>query len=384
MRPIRLCSITTVPITLEKFVVPAMEYLAENGYDITLVCNMDNAFLQSYQNRFRCCHVPMARGVDPIGAIRATWRLYRLFRREQFDIVQYATPNAAAYAAIAAWLARIRARVYLQWGIRYVGCGGVARLAYRRVERMACRLSTHIRPASRKNLQFAVDEGLYPASKAKVVGEGGTIGVDFAVFDAGKKAEWRAEVRGKLNLGERTTFGYVGNIRRDKGSNELLMAFRAMHQRKKDVALVLVGTHFEQDSIDPELRAWSETCGAVYYCGRVSDPYRYLAAMDVLVHPSYREGFSMVIQEAAAMALPVITTDIPGPSEVIEDQVTGLLVPVHDAVALGKAMNRLADDPALRDRMGRAGLERDRRLFAREIMLHNTLVDRNKVLQETR
>ena len=84
------------------------------------------------------------------------------------------------------------------------------------------------------------------------------------------------------------------------------------------------------------------------------------------------------------MALPVIRTDLPGSSEVIEDQVTGLLVPVHDAVALGNAMNRLADDPALRDRMGRAGLERDRRLFAREIMLHNTLVDRNKVLQETR
>lgn len=384
MRPIRLCSVTTVPITLEKFVVPAMEYLAENGYDITLVCNMDNGFLQSYQDRFRCCHVRMARGFDPIGAIRATWRLYRLFGREQFDIVQYATPNAAAYAAVASWLARTRGRVYLQWGIRYVGCRGLARMLYRRVERMVCRLSTHIRPASRKNLQFAVDEGLYPASKAKVVGEGGTIGVDFTVFDVEKRAEWRAEVRDKLGLGERTTFGCVGNIRRDKGSNELLTAFRQMHQRKKDVALVLVGTHFEQDSIDPELRAWSETCGAVYYCGRVSDPYRYLAAMDVLVHPSYREGFSMVIQEAAAMALPVITTDIPGPSEVIEDRVTGLLVPVRDAVALGEAMSLLADDPGLREEMGRAGLERDRRLFARDIMLHNTLVDRNKVFEETR
>jgi len=379
----RICAITTVPITMGTFVVPMMDYLSENNYEVTLLCSMDQQFLDTHKKRFSCVSISMGRGLDPVGGVLATWKMYRLFRKERFDMVQYATPNAAFYASIAAWLARIPHRVYCQWGIRYVGYDGVKRRIFRGIEKITCRLSTHIRPASRKNLQFAVDEGLYLSGKADVVGDGGTIGVDLSQYDFNQKDKWRKEVRGQLDITGKTVFGFVGSVRPDKGCNELLTAFREVNKYDNNFALILIGSEFDQDPLDPELRSWALQCEAVIFCGQVLDTFRYLAAMDILVHPSYREGFSMVIQEAAALALPVITTDIPGPSEVIEENVTGLLVPPKDAAALSDAMLQLGVDITLHKKMGDAGLERNRQLFERSIMLNKVLQDRDGIMGRT-
>lgn len=80
--------------------------------------------------------------------------------------------------------------------------------------------------------------------------------------------------------------------------------------------------------------------------------------MDILVFPSYREGFGAVNIEAGSMALPVITTDIIGPNEAIVDGVTGLLVPPRSTEAVFLAMKRLLDDPDLAARLGKAGRQR--------------------------
>ena len=198
MKKTKICAITTVSVTMSAFVVKMMEHLKENSYDVTLLCTMDQDFIDKHQEQFPCVSIIMGRGFDPIGGLIATWKMYRLFRKEQFDMVQYATPNASFYSSIASWAARIPRRVYCQWGIRYVGSEGFGRNIFRLIEKITCLLSTHIRPASHKNLQFAVDEKLYPMEKAAVVGAGGTIGVDLNQFDINKKAEWRQEIREML------------------------------------------------------------------------------------------------------------------------------------------------------------------------------------------
>ena len=106
------------------------------------------------------------------------------------------------------------------------------------------------------------------------------------------------------------------------------------------------------------------------------------SALDVLVHPSYREGFSMVIQQAMAMEIAIVTTNIPGPSEVIEENVSGLLAEAKDCESLTQAMGKLLQDDALRSSMAKEGYERARKLFERNHMLELTCIDRKKILQD--
>ncbi len=92
--------------------------------------------------------------------------------------------------------------------------------------------------------------------------------------------------------------------------------------------------------------------------GETFDTPRYYAALDVVVLPTYREGFPNVALEAAAMALPVVATKIPGCVDAVVDGQTGILVPARDAESLAAAMLRLADDPDYRQALGQSGRER--------------------------
>lgn len=373
----RICAVTTVEITQRHFVIPAMRKLKENGWDVTIVCNMSNSFIEEYESEFHLVNIPFHRGISIRDLFRMPLRLRRLFANEQFDIVQYATPNASLYASIACRLAGIKHRVYCQWGIRYVGSGGIMRSILKLLEKQTCINSTAIRPASWKNLEFAVSEGLYDKNKATVIGNGGTVGVDLSQFDISKKESFRHLVESEYpQLKRKTVFSFIGRINADKGFFELLEAFGKLRKEKHDVALLFIGG-LEKGVGTSEY----EDEEGVVMTGWTSEVAKYISASDILVHPSYREGFSMVIQQAMAMAIPVITTDIPGPSEVIENNVSGILVPPRDADSLYKAMSWMEANEEQRKRMGASGLNRCVKLFSRDKMLELTLIDRENIIK---
>ena len=91
------------------------------------------------------------------------------------------------------------------------------------------------------------------------------------------------------------------------------------------------------------------------FTGHRDDVEDLYAGFDMYALPSYREGFPRSAMEAAACGVPVIATDIRGCRQVVDDDVTGLLVPVHDGAALALAIAELAVDPARRSEMGRRG-----------------------------
>ncbi|MCM1141031.1 MAG: glycosyltransferase family 4 protein [Muribaculum sp.] len=374
----KICAITTVGETQIDFVIPAMRMLKENGYEITIICNMSSEFINQYKDEFKLINIPMQRGISFRDFIIMPFRFRKIFKAEHFDIVQYATPNASLYASIGSKLAGVKNRVYCQWGIRYVGASGVMRWILKRLEYLTCINSTHVRPASWKNLEFAVSEKLYPKKKATVIGDGGTVGIDLNEFEIERKSDYKKSVIEQFPiLKDKTVFTFIGRLNTDKGIYELLEAFKQLADNNKDVALMLIG-NFESNIPEQIQSILSMSC--VIKTGYTNEVPKYLSAADVLVHPSYREGFSMVIQQAMALSIPVVTTDIPGPSEVIEDRISGILVNARDVQSLYSAMVWMHTHPDKAEEMGRNGRNRCQRLFTRERMLKLTLEDRNNIV----
>ncbi len=376
----KLCAIATIEGTMISFILPAMEYFVDKGYDVTLVCTMSEDFIKKNSRKFHCVNIPMKRGIAPNDMFCLPWKFWKLFREEKFDYVQYATTNASFYACIPAKLCGIKTRVYCQWGLLYVGYTGIKRYFFKWVEKILCSSATHITVASKKNLEYAVEEGLMPATKASVVGDGGTVGVDLTFFDITKREAFKEQVlQEHPELKDRLVYGYVGRIEMDKGISELLEAF--MNLDNERYALLLIGPFDElRNDIAPGLIERAKASGRVIFHGFSREVPKYMSAMDILVHPTYREGFSMVIQQAMAMGCAIITTNVPGPSEVIEENVSGLLVPDHSAEDLARAMMRLGTEPKLRNDFAKAGLERVRKLFNRKRMLELTYEDRLRMM----
>lgn len=382
-RPIRICALTTISKTMDWFIVDSMRNLAANGYEITLVCNMEEGFAERNRDYATCIHLPMSRGISLSDLIKTPLKLRKIFREGQFDIVYYTSPNVSMYASVAGWLAGIKKRVYSQCGLRYVSFTGIRRRIFRFVEKLTCLFSTHVRAQSPMNRQFAIDEKLCPAHKIAVVGIGGTTGVSLAQCDSFDHAETRRELREKYGVPQDAfVFGYVGRINADKGINELITAFDSVKDACENAYLVLVGMLDDTNPISEENLKRAEEDPRILLTGNVppTQVYPHMAIFDVLTHPTYREGFGKVLQEAMGMRLPIITTNVPGPSEVVENGVSGVLVEAMDSADLAEKMQTVHSDAALRESLAAAGRERAEIYFDRPIMLNNILLDLNEIM----
>lgn len=378
----KLCFISTIEGTQESFIIPALYTFIEKGYDVSIICTMSDKFLEKYSKDFHCINVQMNRGVSIKEVFTKPFEFYRIFKREKFDYVQYATTNASFYCCLVAKMLGIKTRVYCSWGLLYEGYTGFKRVFYKRIEKFLCDSATHITVASYKNLEVAARDGVLDRNKASVIGDGGTVGVDLNRFNIDKRDEYKSQVHEEYSvLKGKTVFGYVGRIETDKGIMELLSAF--IKADNPDYALLLIGKFDElRCDIDPALLAKAKSMNNIIFHGFSREVPKYMSAMDILVHPTYREGFSMVIQQAMAMGCAIITTNVPGPSEVIEEGTSGLLVPDHSIDELSEAMIILGEDKDLQNSFSEAGLIRVREKFERSRMLRLTLENREKMMNK--
>ncbi|HET9396255.1 MAG TPA: glycosyltransferase family 4 protein [Nitrospiraceae bacterium] len=160
-------------------------------------------------------------------------------------------------------------------------------------------------------------------------------------------------------------FLLVGRLLGDKGVREFVEAARSLRSRHPDWRFQLLGPidgGNRSGIAQPELDRWIDE-GTIDYLGRTDDVRPYIAASTAVVLPSYREGLPRSLLEAAAMARPLIATDVPGNRRIVEHGINGLLCAVRDPASLAEAMSSIglmeADQREAMGRAGRATAERE-------------------------
>ncbi len=148
----------------------------------------------------------------------------------------------------------------------------------------------------------------------------------------------------------------IARMLRTKGVMEFLGAAQALRREDQRLAFLLVGPipQAARDGVSAsEIAAFADD---VDHLGFREDVVSLLSCADIFVLPTYyREGVPRVLLEAATLGLPIVTTDMPGSRDVVSDDENGFLVPPRNTAALAQAIRKLADDSALRGRLGRAG-----------------------------
>lgn len=344
----KICYITTISATLG-FLKSQMEYMGDRGYEVCAISSYDDNNTKKFGKNVKFIPIEIARGISPLTLGKSVLELTRVLKKEKFDIVQYSTPNAAFVASIAAKLAGVKIRNYHLMGFRYLGANGILRYILKCIERFTCKLSTHIECVSKSNLELGIEEKIFKPEKACVVWNGSTGGVDLKRFDIHKREEWRKEIRESLGYADDDfVFGFIGRVTKDKGINELLQAFLSIPDSAK---LLIMGSAEGLDTLDKELLKKAKVNNDIKFHGAVSDVEKYFAAIDVLVLPSYREGFGNVIIEAAAVGTPAIISNIPGPIDAVIPEETAKLVEVRSVPSLKTAMEEFLEDKNLAKKM---------------------------------
>jgi glycosyltransferase involved in cell wall biosynthesis len=348
-----------------------IEMLRHSGYEPILVSSPGEQLERIARNAgVRYAAVPMEREIAPLHDLLSLWRLYWLVRRVRPMLTDIGTPKAGLLGGVAAWLSGVPCRIYTLRGLRLETTTGLKRILLKMTERIACACAHRVICVSPSLRQRAIELKLVSAGKAVVLGSGSCRGVDVERFSP--------EVRGstqKQQLAESlalppaaSVIGFVGRLTRDKGIHELFVAFSQLRQEWPDLRLLLVGGFEDGDPVAPSIRQQMETDPNVVRVGFVTDTSPYFALMDVLVLPSYREGFPYAPLEAQACGVPVVTTTATGAVDSVVDGATGFLVPVGNWKTLAARIDELLCDPELRSRMGRKGRERVVREFRREVV----------------
>lgn len=379
----KVCFITTISSTISSFILEFAKFMHENGdYDITFICDKDEDFGKNLPNYIHYIPVEMKRGIS-IGGLKACAQMYKIFKNNQFDLIQYSTPNASLYASLAGWLAGIPVRLYCQWGLVFVGFDGIKRKIFKLEEKLVCTLSTWIEPDSRGNLNFCHEQKLYPENKGSVIHKGSASGVSLEKFDISQKEIFKNEIRNKYYIPDDAfVYGFVGRITGDKGINELLYATKNILNIYSNIYVLLIGGIDKEESVDSNLYDWSKSNSHVIYCGSTNEVQRYMAAMDCYVMPSYREGFGLTVVEAGAMGIPVICTNIPGPTDAIRNEENGLIIEKKDEEGLKNAILRLYTNSELCKELGQAGYKSVKENYEQNNLFKYILEDRENLLKD--
>jgi glycosyltransferase involved in cell wall biosynthesis len=358
----KLCYVATIPAVVHAFLRVHIQAAAKK-YQVTVICNTAEKHLLTGLNA-RFIFLPIERKPSPWRDMLILFQLFKLFRREQFDIVHSIMPKTGMFAMSAAYLAFVPVRIHTFTGQIWVTQQGVKRILLKWFDKLIVGFATCILADSPSQRDFLVSEGVLPPGKAKVLGAGSICGVDPLRFHP--DPEGRQAVRHELGITQDTkVILFVGRLNRDKGMLDLAVAFDAIARQHKDVALLLVGA--EEDVSFSRIQ---EICSAardrLHYVSFTATPERYMAAADIFCLPSYREGFGMTIIEASACGVPAVASRIYGITDAVADGKTGLLYPAGDVPALTQALLRLIVGDELRQQMGNAARERALAMFSSE------------------
>lgn len=354
-------------LSARQFLVPHFRALAECGADQLLVCSdSPEAREAAERGQLSFSPVPITQSISPIADAGALWRLVRLFRRERPGLVVGHMSKAAAVGMVAAWLSRVASRVYYNHGMALFSARGPKRTLLWLVERVSCACATRVIFCSESTKAEAVRLGLVNPHKAVVVGAGSIAGVDTSVF-APQEADKKVAARRLLNIpDEAVAIGFVGRQVPHKGLLTLLEAWRHLKESlaHQPAVLVIVGG-MPTAAIAEALDAAASDDPSIIIAGTRSNMPSVYAALDAVVLPSWHEGFPYSLLEAQACGVPTIASAVTGNVDAILPDITGLLVPPRDPIALAGAIQRIINEPLLRSALGTAGRERVCHQFSR-------------------
>lgn len=359
----KVLQITNVSFTVKKFLLPLVDEMSKQKYDVHIACYKDQIGYEIEKEGYVVHHIPFQRNLNVFSHLKSLLALMKLIRKERFDIVHSHTPVASLVARLSARLANVPLIVYTAHGFYFHE--NMKPIPYKinyLLEKIWAKYFTDkLFFQSKEDYELALAKGFQKPENLIHINNG----VSGDRFNPVLYS--RVKSRESLGITNEKVIMFVGRLVREKGIVELLEAFPLVRDEMKEATLMIVGDSVtgDRDGLDVEQLIQSmpmETKERIRLLGMREDIPELLCAADLFVLPSYREGLPRSIIEAMAMGKPIVATDVRGCREEVFPDVNGYLCKAKDSSSLANTILEIMKDESKLKRFG----ESSRRLFLEE------------------
>jgi len=325
-----------------------LKALQTEGYKIIAIAPKDNYSKKLESLGIEYHEIKMNnKGTNPLEDAKLIWDFYTLYKKLNLDVILQYTIKPNIYGSIAARMLGVPVISNISGlGTVFLDDSFSSKIA-RFLYKVALKSPKKVFYQNSHDRELFINSKLVEKSKTDLLPGSG---MDTKKFSPMKVARKSDEV----------SFLFIARLIKDKGIGEFVEAARVL-TKLNNVKCYILGAYYEGNPTaitKVQMQEWEDE-GIVVYLGVSDDVASHIASVDCIVLPSYREGLSRVLLESASMAKPLITTNVPGCKEVVDDGVNGYLCEVKNSDSLAKAMQRMLDLSELeRQEMGRKGREK--------------------------
>ncbi len=344
-RKIKICHIVTVDITVRYLLMPQLQFLRGEGYDVHVVCSPGKLTKEIEAEGVKVKSIKITRNISPFADLVSLWKLFLYFKKEKFDIVHTHGPKAALLGQLAAKLAGVPIIIGTVHGLYFTESSSPAkRLFFITMKKIASSCAALIFSQNREDIETLVREKIAKLQKVKYLGNG----IDIEKFNPEKfSSDFILQKKKELGISPNVkVIGTVGRLVKEKGYFDLFEAMKIVLKKHPNALLLVIGPEEpeKKDKFSPSIVKEFGIENNVVFLGERGDVQELYPLMDVFVLASHREGFPRSVIEAMAMERPIVVTNIRGCREEINDGENGLMVPPKNYEKLAEAITFLLEN----------------------------------------
>lgn len=320
-----------------------VKYFISKGYKVYLL-SPDHPKEHLFCKREGCTHLPVkiSKEIDPGSDVKAVIQIIGHLRKVRPDIINVGTPKMGLLGLLAAWWLKIPNRIYTCRGLRYESESGAKRWLLKKVELLTVALAKQVIYVGNSIKETSMQNNTCFPEKSIVIGKGSSNGVNLQYFNRKNVDEIERERLIQIHSLKGTfVIGYVGRVSLHKGTYELVSVFEDLYHLNQQLRLVLIG-HFD---CTQELKNRIKSHPGIIYFEFQDNVPLFMSLFHLFVLPSWREGFSNVAIQAAAMGLPVITTNATGCRDAVNHEFNGVIFSVRSNEDLKASLESYIHNP---------------------------------------
>lgn len=367
-KKIKFAHLVNVDFGITIFLLPQIQTMQKHGWEAHAVCPTGKDSAHFYQYAIKHHAVNVTRDMTPATDMALLWQMYKLFKKEKFDVVHAHSAKMELFGQLAARLAGVPLIFYTNHGLIFRTAASPIKIwLLKKFAWFSAKLSHHIFSQAQSDLTYCIDNGLYPANKSSFLGNG----IDLTAFDPTNFDEvFKKQKRKELGIpADAIVIGMVGRFVKEKGYEDLWHAFAQLAAINPKLFLLCIGNKLtnERDPVDFNLLNTLKINNVSLILESRNDVPELMSIMQIFAFGSYREGFPRVLMEASSMGIPIAASNISGCNEAIKQGVNGVFFEAGSVNAFSKAIESLLNNHELYNHLA---------ANARSFALHNFDVKR--------